>query len=336
VGVFFAAIAATAQPPGFHPMTDQYGHMGIGTIAPDKSAILDLSTTTAGFLMPRLTNAERNAIANPATGLMIFNTNSKTIEFNIGTAFAPIWDTVLAKAALAGVCWDTQGNAGTNPATDFLGTTDAQPLVLRVNNLTGARLQAYLAAGIDSDHEITAAEDAMEKLRSGMTVELRGSHDYVLPGVVEAINKLPAIPQTLTVCTDDIFPDYLVDKGGVGDTLRRLIRYGLDPLQAYRCATLNSAMRLERRDLGLVAAGRRADLIVLSDLRAVTVDDVYAQGRLVSRDGRLVEPVTRAIGRWPAPDALAERMRAAGFVSVDVRLLAFGIAAAHVARKGAS
>lgn len=47
-----------------------------------------------------------------------------------------------AKAALAGVCWDTQGNAGTNPATDFLGTTDAQPLVLRVNNLTGARLQA--------------------------------------------------------------------------------------------------------------------------------------------------------------------------------------------------
>lgn len=160
--------------------------------------------------------------------------------------------------------------------------------------LSGARLQAYLAAGIDSDHEITAAEDALEKLRAGMTVELRGSHDYVLPGVVEALNKLPAIPQTLTVCTDDIFPDYLVAKGGVNDTLRRLIRYGLDPVQAYRCATLNSAMRLERRDLGLVAAGRRADLIVLSDLRDVAVDDVYAQGRLVSKDGRLVEAVTRA------------------------------------------
>ncbi|MBK8911369.1 MAG: hypothetical protein IPM61_08545 [Chlorobi bacterium] len=134
VGVFFAAIAATAQPPGFHPMTDQYGHMGIGTIAPDKSAILDLSTTTAGFLMPRLTNAERNAIANPATGLMIFNSDTKTMEFQIGTTFAPIWNPVLTVATGAGMFWGLTGNAGTTAGTNFVGTTDNVAFEVRVNN----------------------------------------------------------------------------------------------------------------------------------------------------------------------------------------------------------
>ena len=58
-------------------------------------------------------------------------------------------------------------------------------------------------------------------------------------------------------------------------------------------------------------------------------------GRLVSRDASAYQYLPDSVGRWPAPDALAARMRAAGFASVDVRLLAFGIAAAHVARKGA-
>src|ERR1039458_1678570 len=67
--------------------------------------------------------------------------------------------------------------------------------------LSGARLQAYVAAGVGSDHELTSAEDALEKFRAGMTVELRGSHDYVLPAIVEAVNRLPQIPSTLTLCT---------------------------------------------------------------------------------------------------------------------------------------
>ena len=103
--------------------------------------------------------------------------------------------------------------------------------------LTGEGLQAYLSAGILGDHEITSGADALEKLRAGLTVEIRGSHDYLLPDVITAINTLPVIPTSLTVCTDDVFPDYLCDKGGVSDVLRRLIRYGLDPLQAIRCAT---------------------------------------------------------------------------------------------------
>src|SRR5262245_36125415 len=66
--------------------------------------------------------------------------------------------------------------------------------------LAGPALQAYMAAGISADHEIVSGEDALEKLRAGMTVELRGSHDYLLPDVVKAINSLPVVPSTLTIC----------------------------------------------------------------------------------------------------------------------------------------
>jgi adenine deaminase len=125
--------------------------------------------------------------------------------------------------------------------------------------LSGAELQGFAAAGIESDHEITSGEDLLEKLRAGFTVELRGSHDYLLPGAVAALQTLPQLPQTLTICTDDVFPDDLVTAGGVIDVLRRLVRYGMKPIDALRAATLNAAMRLGRRDLGLVAPGRRAD-----------------------------------------------------------------------------
>ena len=129
-------------------MTDTYGHMGIGTITPDKSALLDLFSTTAGFLMPRMTNAQRNALANPATGLMIFNTDTKIIEFNIGTTFAPIWDPVLTASSGGGVYWQLLGNLGTNPAVNFIGTTDGQPLVVRTNSVERLRVASTGEVGI--------------------------------------------------------------------------------------------------------------------------------------------------------------------------------------------
>lgn len=157
--------------------------------------------------------------------------------------------------------------------------------------LSGSRLQAFMAAGINSDHEIRSAADGTEKLRAGLTVELRGSHDYVLPDFVKALNALPQIPSTLTICTDDVPPDYLVEKGGINDVLRRVIQYGLDPVQAIRCATLNASLRLRRSDLGLIAAGRTADIAVLSDFREVAPEAVFANGSLVARNGKLVVPL---------------------------------------------
>ena len=179
--------------------------------------------------------------------------------------------------------------------------------------LAGRDLQAFAAAGIESDHEITGGDDLLAKLRAGFTVELRGSHDYVLPGAVEALNALAQIPQTLTICTDDVFPDDLVSAGGMNDVLRRLIARGLEPMQALRCATLNAAMRLQRRDLGLVAPGRRADLIVLSDLNKLTITRVFASGRLVAEDGRLVVPLLPSPAGAPIDTMHVKRQRADAF-----------------------
>lgn len=147
-------------------------------------------------------------------------------------------------------------------------------------------LQAFAAAGIGSDHEITGAEDFLQKLRTGMTIELRGSHDYVLPEVVSVIAMLGHMPQTVTLCTDDVFPDDLAAKGGLNDHLRRLVGYGLNPIDALRAATLNAAQRLGRWDLGMIGAGRRADIVAFHDLEQFDAAFTYASGRLVGEAGQ--------------------------------------------------
>ena len=145
--------------------------------------------------------------------------------------------------------------------------------------LTGAGLMAYAAAGVGSDHELTSAADLMEKLRAGLTVELRGSHPYLLAEFAEALSALPSVPPTLTLCTDDVFPDDLLAQGGMDALLRALVGHGLDPMRALRAATWNAAARLGRPDLGLVAPGKRADLALFRDLAGFDCVHVLRDGR---------------------------------------------------------
>jgi adenine deaminase len=166
-------------------------------------------------------------------------------------------------------------------------------------DLAGPGLQAYAAAGVTSDHEIMTGEDLLAKLRAGLTVELRGSHDAVLPGSVAAILSLPRLPTTLVACTDDIMPDDLVAQGGLRDTLARLVLRGMNPIDAIRMATLNAALRLKRDDFGLIAAGRRAEITVLSDLDAISVARVYVGGELVAVDGLMLAAPTRSFAGAP-------------------------------------
>ncbi len=164
--------------------------------------------------------------------------------------------------------------------------------------LKDADLNAFMVAGVSSDHELVSAEDLMAKLRAGLTIELRGSHDHLLPEFVEALNALGHLPQTLTLCTDDVFPDDLLRGGGLDDVVRRLVRYGLKPEWALRAATLNAAQRLGRADLGLIAAGRRADIVVFEDLSGFSPRHVLAGGRAVAEAGHMLVDI-------PACDAAA-------------------------------
>jgi hypothetical protein len=103
------------------------GAAGIGTTSPNASSLLEVKSTSKGILIPRMTLTQRNAIASPATGLLIFQTNSTPgFYYYSGTA----WTAVTQKSK----GWSLTGNSGTNPSTNFIGTTDAQPLIFRINN----------------------------------------------------------------------------------------------------------------------------------------------------------------------------------------------------------
>ncbi|OWO92602.1 adenosine deaminase [Rhizobium esperanzae] len=153
--------------------------------------------------------------------------------------------------------------------------------------LTGADLNAFMAAGVTSDHELTSGADLAAKLSAGLTIELRGSHDHLLREFVEVLNGLGHLPSTVTLCTDDVFPDELYQSGGLDEVARRLVRYGMKAEWALRAATFNAAERLKRSDLGLVASGRRADLVLFEDLTELRARLVISDGRIVARNGSM-------------------------------------------------
>lgn len=158
--------------------------------------------------------------------------------------------------------------------------------------LSGDDLNAYAAAGIETDHELTSAADLLEKLRAGLTIELRGSHTHLLPEFADAILGLGHMPQTVTLCTDDVFPDDLLAKGGLDQVARHLIALGLPAAWVYRAATLNAATQIGRADLGLVAPGKRADLLVLSDRDDARARTVILDGIVTAQDGILLTEQT--------------------------------------------
>ncbi|MEP6712004.1 MAG: hypothetical protein ABJA37_06300, partial [Ferruginibacter sp.] len=94
---------------------------------PNASAMLDVSSTSKGLLIPRMTSIQRTGITSVATGLQVFDTDTKSFWFYNGTAWAQL--------SIGSSGWNLTGNTATNPATNFIGTTDVQPLRFRVNNV---------------------------------------------------------------------------------------------------------------------------------------------------------------------------------------------------------
>ncbi|WP_414650782.1 adenine deaminase [Ensifer sp.] len=199
------------------------------------------------------------------------------------------------------------------------GLAAGKPVNGHARGLSGADLQAFVAAGVSSDHELVSGDDLMAKLRAGLSIELRGSHDHLLPDFVKAINALGHLPQTITLCTDDVFPDDLAHAGGLDDVVRRLVRNGLPVEWTLRAATLNGAVRLGRHDLGLVAPGRRADIVVFEDLVAFRARTVIVGGKAIAEAGRMIEPL-----RGIATETLHGTMKIAALSHNDFRIPADG------------
>jgi adenine deaminase len=153
--------------------------------------------------------------------------------------------------------------------------------------LSGHRLSAYAAAGISSDHECVTVEEAREKLRVGLTIFLReASNARNLRDLLPLVT--PANERRLCLCTDDRHPIDLLGEGSIDHLVRLAIAGGIDPVTAIRMATLNTAEHYRLRDRGAVAPGRRADLIVFSDLSSPRAEEVFVSGELVASEGRMV------------------------------------------------
>jgi adenine deaminase len=152
--------------------------------------------------------------------------------------------------------------------------------------LRGRLLNAYIVSGPGSDHECTTAEEALEKLRRGLTVFLREATNARNLGALMPILTTATLHRC-ALCTDDRQPPDLMDEGGIDFMVREIIRSGVAPLDALRLATLNPAEYFGLADRGAVAPGRRADLLVLRDLERLEIEEVWTSGRPVFRDGTL-------------------------------------------------
>ncbi|MBN1219483.1 MAG: adenine deaminase [Anaerolineae bacterium] len=153
--------------------------------------------------------------------------------------------------------------------------------------LSGKGLIAYINANIGSDHESTTGEEILEKLRLGMYVFLREATNArnlkaLLPYVT------PDNAHRICFCTDDRQPADLLAEGHIDFMLRTAIAHGIPPITAFRMATLNPSEYFHLHDRGAIAPGRRADLMVFSDLQAPVAEMVYRGGKLVAQNGQVL------------------------------------------------
>ncbi len=176
-----------------------------------------------------------------------------------------------------------------------LAAMAGRPIDGHCPNVVGKHLNAYVAAGIGSDHESVSVAEAREKLARGMYLLIREATnarnlDALLP-LVDRYNS-----RRICFCTDDRTPGDLLNVGSIDYMVGRAIACGIDTVDAIRMATLNTAEWFGLRDIGAVAPGKKANLIVFEDLMKPLPRLVFSRGTLVARDGKLTENAVVARG----------------------------------------
>jgi adenine deaminase len=195
----------------------------------------------------------------------------------------------------------------------------------------GLPFHGYAAAGPQDDHEGTRLEDAVARVRQGMKAMLRyGSAWLDVEAQLRAITELKLDPRHFLLVTDDSHSGTLVHEGHMDRAVRHAIEQGLDPLTALQMATLNTAEHFGvAGDVGQIAPGRYADVLVVEDLQRLTIRQVIARGREAVVDGRLLLPRPNTtypervrnsvkLPRPLAPDDLRVTTSASGAVTAHV------------------
>jgi len=164
----------------------------------------------------------------------------------------------------------------------------------------GKGFHAYAAGGPADDHEGTCEADAIARVRQGMRMMMRlGSAWYDVETQITAITEKGLDPRNFILCTDDCHSGTLVNDGHMNRVVRHAIDCGCDPLVALQMATINTATHFGlERDLGSIAPGRRADVILTSDIKTLPIEQVIARGKTVAQDGKVLVDCPHF--DWPA------------------------------------
>ena len=154
----------------------------------------------------------------------------------------------------------------------------------------GLPFHGYVAGGIEDDHEGTRMQDAIMRARQGIKVMMRfGSAWHDVAEQVRAVTEMGLDSRNFILCTDDSHSETLVNDGHMDRVVRHAIEQGLDPIAAIQMATINTAEHFGLSlDIGMIAPGRYADILIVDDLSNFQVDHVIAQGEIIAEKGKLL------------------------------------------------
>jgi len=191
--------------------------------------------------------------------------------------------------------------------------------------LSGAELNAYLAAGVRSDHECTTYEEALEKRRLGMWIMLReGSAARNLEALLPLVKKYG--PANCLLCTDDREPAQLLDEGHINDVVRKAVALGCSVADAVLMGTLNAARYHRLHEHGAVAPGYLADIVVVEDLEQFRPVRVYKRGRLAAEDGAAMDIARSRMPDWMRGSVHVPHLSGQAFkMSADGRVRVIGV-----------
>jgi adenine deaminase len=192
-------------------------------------------------------------------------------------------------------------------------------------------LPAFVAAGMTACHEGTTAAGALRRAELGCYAQQRyGSAWLDMPNTIQAVTGNPGLDtRFFTLVTDDVTPATIAEEGHLSRVVREAIAQGVPPIQAIQMVTINAAQLLEKaRWIGTLSPGRAADILVVSDLPRLVIDQVYADGVLVAEQGRLCV----AIAPYAYPDWALRSVHLAPLSAADFRIPAGQPVTARVMR----
>ncbi|GAB6137883.1 adenine deaminase [Halanaerobaculum tunisiense] len=193
-----------------------------------------------------------------------------------------------------------EGILGLGEVMDFTGVINGEQSIWEKLSLFSDRfidghapglnvkdLNTYLLGGIKADHECTTCQEALEKIGKGMYIMIReGSATKDLARLLPAVNEKNS--NRFLFATDDRHPRDLVGEGHINFLIKKAIKHGMEPLQAIKLATINSANALGLDNIGAIAPGYKADLVVIDDLEKININKVFKDGRLVAQNGKFI------------------------------------------------